>query len=70
MAHLPGAENGGDLDESFHVVCRVEEGKAFGEDGEEDNTCGPDINGCALLGALEEYFRSTEAPRAGPVGAF
>lgn len=70
MLHAAPAEDAGDLDHGVDVVGRVEEGEAAGEDGEEDDAGGPDVDLGRLGGAFEEDFGGAEAPGAGSVGPF
>lgn len=47
--HLGLSEDGGDLDYCVYVVGTVEEGEAFGEDGEQYDAGGPDVDFYLLL---------------------
>ncbi len=67
--HSTDAEDGGDLDHGFHVVGGIKEREAFGEDGEQDDACGPDVDFGALFSAFEEHFWGSEAAGASSVCA-
>lgn len=67
--HFLLAVDGCDFDHGFDVVGRVEEGEAFGEDGEENDAGGPHVDFGGLGRAFEQYFGGAEASCAGPVGA-
>lgn len=53
LPHLVRPEDGRDLDHGFHVVGGIEEGEAFGEDGQEDDARGPDVDFGRLAGAFQ-----------------
>ena len=67
--HLALPPDGSDLDHGFDVVGGVEEREAAGEDGQEYDAGGPDVDFGGLLGAFEEDFGGAEASRSGSVCA-
>ena len=46
---LLATKDGGDFDESFRVVVRVEEGEPTGEEAEKHDPGGPDVERCVVV---------------------
>ena len=68
-AHAAFPEDGAKFDEGVNVVGGVEEGEAAGEEGEEDDARGPDVDLGGLGGAFEEDLRGAEAAGSRAIGA-
>ena len=65
--HLPLTPDRGDLDHGFDIIGGIEEWESAGEDGQEYDARGPDVDFGGLLCAFEEDFGGAEASRSGSV---
>jgi hypothetical protein len=50
--HFLPAEDAGHFDHGVDVICAVEEGESAGQEGEQDDAGGPDVDFCGLIGAF------------------
>ena len=69
MLHALEPKDAGDLDNRLDIVGGVKEGEALGQDGQEDDAGGPDVDFGGLGGAFKEDLGGAKASRAGAVGA-
>ena len=67
LSHPLSPEDCGYLDHGVDVVGGIEEWKASGEDGQENDASGPDIDLGCLACAFQEDFWGPEAAGAGSV---
>jgi hypothetical protein len=68
LAHLLSPEDGRDLQKCINVVCTVEEWKATGQHGQEDDADTPHVERTCLLCAFEQHLRCTETTRTRSIG--